>query len=106
MYIKCECGADCKYHGAGAPLWQLKRATCTTVKGITRCILAESICPSRRRSQRMEITIDVVKRENVLLRIWHSIAPALAFFKFIFSLSEIPATYKYDVTVTIREQKK
>jgi hypothetical protein len=54
----------------------------------------------------MELTIYVIKRANVLLRIWHSIAPAVTFFRFVFSLSEIPATYKYDVTVTIREQKK
>jgi hypothetical protein len=54
----------------------------------------------------MELIIDVVKRGNVLSRAWYSIVAGMTFLKFVFSLSEIPATYKYDVTVTIREQKK
>jgi hypothetical protein len=51
-----------------------------------------------------ELTVSVIKRGNVFSRAWHSVAPALAFFKFVFGISEIPAVYKYDVEITIKEQ--
>lgn len=52
-----------------------------------------------------QLKVRIVKRGNVLARLIACIVPALAFGKMIFSMSEIPQEFTFDIDVVIKERK-
>lgn len=52
-----------------------------------------------------QLTVEVVKRGSVLSRLLACIVPMIAFGKMVFSISEIPQHYAFDIDIVIKERK-